>query len=306
MACPDLGSRQTNPWRLLDSTGGSARSPSGSGGTGLAARAQRQRIVSSGRDAGIWPGLASTLRTFASPVERYPFEVIETWVPSRRRVHTFALQLPDHGRPGHRLPRKEPWAVWEADSGRLLRKFPVERAAGLALSAGGEFLAAGSEDGRIFVWDVAGGEPIAPLKVGHSKIHALAFASDPHRRLTARTRGLPSSGVLLASCDAGGEVIVWDLHGRIPRSYCRGSLFDVYAVAFSPDGTTLASCGRGEVKLWDLATGQLLLDLKGGNYLVSLAFAQDGRRLAVAENPGSAIQEESTSGKLRMAAGFYG
>ena len=209
-----------------------------------------------------------TLRTVSSPIADR--SLIEVWTLARDGSHVAASIRTMDGQ--GRVAEKGTVAVWEADSGQLLRRFPVERPTGLALSAGGEYLAAGSEDGRIFVWDVAGGESIALLKVGHSKIHSLAFAADPHRRLNPRTKVHPGGGFLLASGDAGGEVIVWNLHDRNSRSYCRGSVFDVYAVAFSPDGTTLASCGRNEVKLWDLATGQLLLDLKGGNYLVSLAF----------------------------------
>jgi serine/threonine protein kinase/WD40 repeat protein len=222
-----------------------------------------------------------TLRTFASPVEGPSVIEARALAPDGSHVAAMIRTIDGLGR----VAEEGAVAVWEAGSGRLLRRFPAERPTGLALSPGGELLATGSEDGRIFVWDVAGGEPIGPLRAGHSKIHALALTSDPHRRLNPGTRAVPGAGILLASCDAGGEVVVWDLHDRTPRSYCRGSVFDVHAVAFSPDGTTLASCGRGEVKLWDLATGRLLLDLKGGNYLIALAFAPDGKRLAVGRAP---------------------
>jgi WD40 repeat protein len=86
---------------------------------------------------------------------------------------------------------------------------------------------------------------------------------------------------LLAAGNAGGVVSVWDLRDRVPRGVMRGSQYEVLALAFSPDGATLASCGRFAVKLWDLATGRHLLDATGGNYLVSLSFSPDGRRLAV-------------------------
>jgi len=50
-------------------------------------------------------------------------------------------------------------------------------------------------------------------------------------------------------------------------------------VAFSPDGTRLASItgvGVGGLNVWDAATGQLLFALKSGN---SVAFSPDGSRL---------------------------
>jgi serine/threonine protein kinase/WD40 repeat protein len=223
-----------------------------------------------------------TLRSFASPVEGR--STIEDWTLAPRGSHVAALIRTVDG--AGVVIEEGTAVVWEAESGRLLRRFPARRPTTLALSAGGEVLAAGSEDGRIVVWDVGGGGPVGTLAAGHNRIHGLAFAADPYRRADPGPRALPGAGLLLAAGDAGGEVIVWDLLHRIPRSYSRGSQYDVYAVAFSPDGTTLASCGRGEVKLWDLATGRLLLNLGGGNFLVALAFAPDGKRLAVGRHPG--------------------
>jgi WD40 repeat protein len=63
-------------------------------------------------------------------------------------------------------------------------------------------------------------------------------------------------------------------------------------VAFSPDGTRLASGAGdelnpllggkpGEVKVWDVQTGQEVLDLQGHTARVnSVAFSPDGKRLA--------------------------
>ena len=44
---------------------------------------------------------------------------------------------------------------------------------------------------------------------------------------------------------------------------------------------TLASTGRYECRLWDIATGRLLLELGGGDFNVALAFSPDGRKLAL-------------------------
>ncbi len=57
-------------------------------------------------------------------------------------------------------------------------------------------------------------------------------------------------------------------------------------MAFSPDGKRLATGGREHiVKLWDAATGQELLTLKGYlGYVSSVAFSPDGKRLVAGSN----------------------
>jgi WD40 repeat protein len=50
------------------------------------------------------------------------------------------------------------------------------------------------------------------------------------------------------------------------------------AVAFSPDGRRLAVCAGGTVRVWDLATRQLVADLASPE-VMALAFDRAGRRL---------------------------
>ena len=62
----------------------------------------------------------------------------------------------------------------------------------------------------------------------------------------------------------------------------RGHTDEVFAVAFHPDGTRLATAGRdGAVWLWDLARGEEVARLQGHTSFVwSLAFSPDGATLA--------------------------
>ena len=57
-----------------------------------------------------------------------------------------------------------------------------------------------------------------------------------------------------------------------------GHIGDVYGVAFSPDGTRLATAsGDPSVKLWDVASGQELATLTGHAATVfDVAFSRDG------------------------------
>jgi WD40 repeat protein len=95
-------------------------------------------------------------------------------------------------------------------------------------------------------------------------------------------------GKLLAS-GGGGAAKLLDLTTNKVRIVIKaGSGLDVYCVAFSPAGGTLAvgvgsrafDGSYGEVRLWDVGLGRVRAVLKGESGKVrSLAFAPDGKTL---------------------------
>jgi WD40 repeat protein len=63
----------------------------------------------------------------------------------------------------------------------------------------------------------------------------------------------------------------------------------IYAIAFSPDGSRLASAGRdGRAIVWDAAGGESLHVWKLPGPVESVAFAPDGRHLACGNANGTA------------------
>jgi WD40 repeat protein len=123
----------------------------------------------------------------------------------------------------------------------------------------------GSSDGTIRIWSLDTRQPIgAPIRV-RKRVLAVALSDD----------GRIVAGV-------GHDVCLFDIETREQMASMKGHTSDVWTVAFSPDGSRIASGSQdNSVCIWDAQTGKEMHRLNGHtNAVRSVAFSPDGLWIA--------------------------
>jgi WD40 repeat protein len=181
----------------------------------------------------------------------------------------------------------------------------------VAFSPDGMFLASGGADGTIRIWDTLKGVQIyQPLKDNPHYISCVSFSPDGkffascgsdklirlwdtatwkqpkilnRHKSSVLSIAFSHDGKLLASGGADSKVFFWDANtGELVGAAEDIDNKGISNVAFTPDGTRLATAVENKIKLLDTFTAQQVgPDLEGHSSLVtSVKFSPDGKRLA--------------------------
>jgi len=116
-----------------------------------------------------------------------------------------------------------------------------------------------------------------------------------------RVVAISRNGTYWAAGSRRGKARVWQEGGKLLHLAWQAHTDTVAALAFSPDGRTLATGSwNGAITLWDIESGTLLWTSWHTTNIQSLAFAPDGSLLASGGNDATVRLWDATSGTHRQ------
>ena len=125
----------------------------------------------------------------------------------------------------------------------------------VAFSPDGQLLAAGADNGAIYLWQLENRQLVGVCQGHQVHVWSLAFSPDGRR---------------LVSASNDQTARIWDVKTWQPLRILAGHGGGVTSVAFSPDGTAVASGSADQtVRVWNAATGHPVHVLGGHDAMVA-------------------------------------
>ncbi len=223
----------------------------------------------------------------------------------------------------HLLTRLDGKSVaWQRQDGAPLPKSlgelrgTLEEATVAVFAPGGRWLATGHKQGEVYLHDVKAGFSPQPLPGHQGAVRSLQFSPDGKRLASGSADGsarlydpdkkqvvatmtghsgevrsvlFGGDGSRLLVIDSGERAWLRDGHdGRLVAAMAKHSSREYAALAMSPDGSRIASCGD-ELRIWDGQYGEQLAqldDLGRADVLSACTFSPDGKLLATGSQQG--------------------
>jgi WD40 repeat protein len=195
--------------------------------------------------------------------------------------------------------------VWDLATGRELRRldshmdknnqFYASGGQTLAVSPDERFLASIVGPPGVHLWELATGRETLDRREKADFLSGIAFSPDGKTLAWSRRRD---------SRLGQWEVCLWDVAGTRERHRLSVANLAQPALAFAPDGTTLAT-GTRALCLWDVASGKQrrCLPVVPPSNLRALAFSPDGMELAALAGNDSDESGAATVRRWNLASG---
>lgn len=192
---------------------------------------------------------------------------------------------------------------WDSQTGKEIQRKIYQPAQGLYFTPDGKFVIGRDGEANFLLMDAATGKKIRQFKA--SQRNFISTVSADGKFLAC---GAP---------EENGTVVIWELATGKERCRCKGAHHIAYALAFSPDGKSLAGStanirthiSETPIYLWDAATGREIRHFQArGHYVHCLAYSSDGRMLASGGGGDKAIHlwEAATGKERRRFEGHQG
>jgi WD40 repeat protein len=187
-------------------------------------------------------------------------------------------------------------------SGQEVASVPAQGLICLAISADGQRVVAGLDNGEVLVWDLASRALQVTIKAHKGAVRSVGFlpggesifsagqdlwgrlwnardgspvAKMKHGRKVITGAASPDGKRVATSC-ADKRIYLWDASdGREVLAIAAGRSA-VQRLAWSPAGDVLVSAARSQIQLWNPANGDQLASLRVNSEVTDLAFSPDG------------------------------
>jgi WD40 repeat protein len=158
--------------------------------------------------------------------------------------------------------------MWNLSKGSLIR-FPTAHSdfvTALEFNPDGEFLASGSRDSKIILWQILDQSVFSTLKGHTSAVNTLNINND---------------SLFLVSGSHDNNIRVWNLSSGAELLLLGGHTSYLESVQFSPDSQLIASSGLDNtIKIWDVLYGKLINTFNLDVAINSVKFSPNGKTLA--------------------------
>ena len=212
---------------------------------------------------------------------------------------------------GHRVTAAEKTSqmiVWDMKTGKALRTFGqghIYMPQAMAVSQDEKFAATGAvadvpgvprvpgRNDAVIVWDIGAGKELRRFET-ETNISSLAF--DPRSGKDQRP--------YLAAFAQGSDVGLWNIEtGDLVRTF-KGHSGPSRGVAFTPDGSALASTSRDKgLIFWDVETGNIIRQIEAVGNSGFVVFSPNGQIVATSKGPEIVVWDVATGKELYILKG---
>ncbi|KAG2035261.1 WD40-repeat-containing domain protein [Suillus americanus] len=137
----------------------------------------------------------------------------------------------------------------------------------VALDPDSKMIISGSYDRRIRFWDIGSGQASGEPLRGH-KVSVSMVAVSP-------------DGTMFVSGGGDGRILIWNATTRtLATEPIQAHWNRIDSISFSPNSASIASIAGAIIKIWDVGTAKLIMDIESPTSERQVAFSPEGGRIA--------------------------